>query len=297
MLSDDASLIVEEKSAQKAAVIPLRITTTTTANAKSLKSASFSSAGNTTSKVFGGGNASFMDDEDDVKATRKLILLHDEELNHVQHPQQHATSNEDDDEVMEYGPDGLPLKTQKNTSMQETLAQISHNIMAGRASQLLPTGVGTATIPASVHAKVLAQAQAIAASLQTNSNNMTTSAASSSASVTVASAEDAAKEKLKKLADQIPSDKEGLFAYAIDWSALESQEIITKQLSSWIVKKIIEYLGEEEESLTMFIISKLQSRCSAEELIEELNMVLDADAEQFVMKLWKMLVFYSLKTA
>jgi len=86
-----------------------------------------------------------------------------------------------------------------------------------------------------------------------------------------------------------------LFAYPIQWSSLDTHEVIRLQLSNWIVKKIIEYLGEEEESLTQFIVTKLTSHCSPHELMEELNMVLDEDAEPFVMKLWRMLIYYSLK--
>jgi len=53
--------------------------------------------------------------------------------------------------------------------------------------------------------------------------------------------------------------------------------------------------GEEEESLTDFIVSKLQNRRPPDEILEELSVVLDDDAEQFVVKLWRMLVYYSLK--
>lgn len=40
---------------------------------------------------------------------------------------------------------------------------------------------------------------------------------------------------------------------------------------------------------------KLQSRCRAEDLLEELSVVLDDAAEPFVLKLWRMLVYYSVK--
>ena len=57
----------------------------------------------------------------------------------------------------------------------------------------------------------------------------------------------------------------------------------------------MEFLGEEEQSLTDFVLSKLQAHCSPAELQEELSLVLDADSETFVGKLWKILVFYSIR--
>ena len=40
---------------------------------------------------------------------------------------------------------------------------------------------------------------------------------------------------------------------------------------------------------------KLSSRCSAADLLEELSVVLDEAAEPFVLKLWRMLVYYTVK--
>lgn len=268
-------------------------------------------AGSASTKVFGGN---FMDEEED-EPTRKLILLHDEEFQSTQ--QQVHTQQEEDDTVMDYGRDGLPIQNKKQ-SLQETLAHISQSIAtrtaamtaantAGSsaggpapttaATNMSTTATGTTNtgiIPASVHAKVLAQAQAIAASIQQQQQGGGSSTVTASTTTAVAGAEDP-KEILKKLVDQIPSSKEDLFAYPINWQSLDMHHVINAQLSNWIVKKIIEYLGEEEESLTKFILSKLLSHCQAHELMEELNMVLEEDAENFVMKLWKMLIYYSLK--
>ena len=58
-----------------------------------------------------------------------------------------------------------------------------------------------------------------------------------------------------------------------------------------------EYLGEAEASLTDFILSKLRqgSQCQPKELLSELEAVLDTDAESFMLKLWRMLIFLALK--
>lgn len=55
-------------------------------------------------------------------------------------------------------------------------------------------------------------------------------------------------------------DREELFAYKINWQVVEAHNIIQSKMRPWIVKKIIEYLGEEEKTLTEFILTKLEQR-------------------------------------
>lgn len=74
-------------------------------------------------------------------------------------------------------------------------------------------------------------------------------------------------------------------------------QIVDGTIKNWVVRKIIEYLGEEEATLTDFIITKLKSRCPPNELLTELAAVLDEDAETFVIKLWRMLIFSMLKAS
>jgi RNA-binding protein 25 len=107
----------------------------------------------------------------------------------------------------------------------------------------------------------------------------------------VASKEAELKRKQKELVDQIPTEKAALFAYTIDWMEVQKLELTETSLRPWIVKKIVEYLGEEEKTLIDFIIAKVSNRCDPAELLRELLPVLDEDAEQFVIKLWRMLIF------
>ena len=62
------------------------------------------------------------------------------------------------------------------------------------------------------------------------------------------------------------------------------------------MKRTKEYLGEEVESLTSFIVTQLKSRCRPQELLEELSTILEDDSEAFLLKLWRMIVYYSLKS-
>lgn len=57
-------------------------------------------------------------------------------------------------------------------------------------------------------------------------------------------------------------DREELFAYEINWQMVETHNIIQSKMRPWIVKKIIEYLGEEEKTLTEFILTKLGQRAT-----------------------------------
>jgi RNA-binding protein 25 len=99
------------------------------------------------------------------------------------------------------------------------------------------------------------------------------------------------KERQRQMIDQIPTEKSTLFAYPIDWVAVESLGLADTSLRPWIVRKIVEYLGEEETTLIEFIVAKVRNRCEPSVLLGELEAVLEEDAEQFVVKLWRMLIF------
>lgn len=103
------------------------------------------------------------------------------------------------------------------------------------------------------------------------------------------------KDRDKQLVDRIPKDRDPLFKFAINWAVVEAHGIVDDKLRPWIVKKIVEYLGEEEETLIDFIITKLKQRSPPSAILKELKLVLDDDAEIFVLKLWRMLAFHGLK--
>lgn len=69
------------------------------------------------------------------------------------------------------------------------------------------------------------------------------------------------------------------------------QTLMEKRIRPWINKKITEYIGEEEPALLEFICTKLSCRSSAESILNEVAMVLDEEAEVFVIKMWRLLVY------
>ncbi len=99
----------------------------------------------------------------------------------------------------------------------------------------------------------------------------------------------------KRLMESIPTDQSEVFAQTLDWDIIDESGIVAHQMRPWVSKKIAEYLGDDEPPLVDFICSKLNSRAPAVDLVEELCPVLDDEAEAFVLRLWRMLIFCSLK--
>lgn len=64
-----------------------------------------------------------------------------------------------------------------------------------------------------------------------------------------------------------------------------------RRIRPWISKKIREYIGEEEETLIDFICKKLLSKSPAQSLLDDVAMVLDDEAQVFVVKLWRLLIY------
>jgi RNA-binding protein 25 len=98
------------------------------------------------------------------------------------------------------------------------------------------------------------------------------------------------KRQVKKLVESIPTDRDELFAYAVDWEQLD-ECLMDKRIRPWINKKIIEYIGEEEQTLNDFICTKIQQRTKPEKLLEEVKVILDEEAELFVKKMWRLIVY------
>lgn len=66
-------------------------------------------------------------------------------------------------------------------------------------------------------------------------------------------------------------------------------------MRDWIDARIEEYLGEPEADLTNFTVGLIAHRITPKDIIAEMKMVLVEDAEGFVVKMWRRLIFESLK--
>ncbi|KAL4721016.1 hypothetical protein ACJJTC_000342 [Scirpophaga incertulas] len=104
-----------------------------------------------------------------------------------------------------------------------------------------------------------------------------------------ASAEEKRKH-IKSLIDKIPTQKEQLFQHQLDTSQIDSV-LMEKKIRPWINKKIIEYIGEPEPTLVDFICSKVVAGSKPQGILDDVMMVLDEEAEVFVVKMWRLLIY------
>jgi hypothetical protein len=87
--------------------------------------------------------------------------------------------------------------------------------------------------------------------------------------------------------------KEELFAAPVAWDdRLHSLGTsFAQELRKWVAEKIVEYLGEEEATLIDFVMDQVfNKRCAPQQILEEMEMVLDEAAEDFVIQLWCILL-------
>lgn len=93
----------------------------------------------------------------------------------------------------------------------------------------------------------------------------------------------------KQIIDKIPIDKEDLFNHPLDRTEIDGT--IKKKVQSWINKKIIEYIGEPEPTLVDFICSKLLAGSTPQSILDDVKMILDEEADIFVVKMWRLIIF------
>eukprot|EP01125_Pyxidicula_operculata_P006910 TRINITY_DN2366_c0_g2_i3.p1 TRINITY_DN2366_c0_g2~~TRINITY_DN2366_c0_g2_i3.p1 ORF type:complete len:313 (-),score=145.69 TRINITY_DN2366_c0_g2_i3:264-1202(-) len=104
-------------------------------------------------------------------------------------------------------------------------------------------------------------------------------------------------EQVKEVISKLPVEKDELFDYPIDWALIDNKKIIPEKMRPWVVKKIVELLGEEEADLIDFIYRKLVEHKPAQEIVEGLQVILEEEAPTFVIKLWRMLILNMLLAA
>lgn len=75
------------------------------------------------------------------------------------------------------------------------------------------------------------------------------------------------------------------------------KNIFEKKLRPWVRKKVIEFMGTEEELLQEvidYILKRVSDRPDPKELLEELTRFLDEEAEGFLTQIWRLLIFEQL---
>jgi hypothetical protein len=96
----------------------------------------------------------------------------------------------------------------------------------------------------------------------------------------------------QQLAAEIPSDVDALFAYKVRWASLSSDNI-EAQIRPTVEKKVVEYLGVQEELLVHAVVDGIKNHRAPEELVGELEPALEEEAKLLVKKVWRLVVFLS----
>lgn len=81
------------------------------------------------------------------------------------------------------------------------------------------------------------------------------------------------------------------FAALLILELMTQDDIAEKKMRPWIGKKIVEIFGEEEPTLIQFILDLLRDHKAPEMFLEELSVILADEADIFVIKLWRFLIF------
>lgn len=94
------------------------------------------------------------------------------------------------------------------------------------------------------------------------------------------------------LATEIPTDAASLFAYEVRWSYIRP-ELLEREIRPFVEKKVVEYLGVQEDFLVDMVIAGLREQKSAHALISELEPALEDEASVLVRKVWRLVVFWA----
>ncbi|KAK5991511.1 RNA-binding protein 25 [Cladobotryum mycophilum] len=111
-------------------------------------------------------------------------------------------------------------------------------------------------------------------------------------SATAGMSEEEISQAVRALAQEIPSEKEGLWGWAVKWEFMDDS-VVRDKLRPFVEKKIVEYLGVQEEMLVEAVEEHLRKHGDAGALVEELEGALDDEAEDLVKKLWRMVIFFT----
>ncbi|KAF4943626.1 hypothetical protein FSARC_14874 [Fusarium sarcochroum] len=111
-------------------------------------------------------------------------------------------------------------------------------------------------------------------------------------SATAHMTEEEISQAVRSLAQEIPSDKDGLWGWTVKWDYMD-EAVVREKLRPFVEKKIVEYLGVQEEMLVEAVEEHLRTHGTAAALVEELEGALDDEAEDLVKKLWRMVIFFT----
>ncbi|KAH9826160.1 PWI domain [Teratosphaeria destructans] len=96
----------------------------------------------------------------------------------------------------------------------------------------------------------------------------------------------------EQLAREIPSSTEELYSWPVQWRHL-TESILEAQIRPFVERKIVEYLGVQEDLLVDAVVEGLRERRSAGDIEGELEGALEDEAGVLVKRVWRMVVFWT----
>lgn len=73
----------------------------------------------------------------------------------------------------------------------------------------------------------------------------------------------------RQLAAEIPTDKEGLWKWSVKWEFVD-EAVLSDQIKPFVEKKIVEYLGVQEQMLVDVVEGHIRQKGSPQELVDQL---------------------------
>ncbi|KAJ3521934.1 hypothetical protein NMY22_g12103 [Coprinellus aureogranulatus] len=110
----------------------------------------------------------------------------------------------------------------------------------------------------------------------------------------VAESSEQIQERLLRIKDSVPREAEPLFKSKVRWDAL-SDTVIDRKFEPLVKRLMTKYLGEmEEEDLILFVLEHLKDHKAPHKLVEGLEPVLEEEALEYVVGLWRQIIFESM---
>lgn len=105
-------------------------------------------------------------------------------------------------------------------------------------------------------------------------------------------------EEIDKLKKQIPRSMQALVSSSINWEAYDNaQPKIGVKVGKWVSGQIEKLLGQQEDTLLNFVQGELNKHSTPAAMLNELSPILDLEGEEFVLKLYQIVIFESSKYA
>ncbi|KAK5167164.1 uncharacterized protein LTR77_007894 [Saxophila tyrrhenica] len=94
-----------------------------------------------------------------------------------------------------------------------------------------------------------------------------------------------------EITKEIPISTDELFSFPMKYEYL-TPAVIEQQVKPFVEKKVVEYLGVQEDLLVDAVVDGLKERKSAKDVVEVLEEALEEEAEVLVRKVWRLAAFW-----